>query len=144
MPMSRLSVLPFLLLSAFLAALGGCQKTDSELQLADLSEGEHRYVSRIVVLERAKAVALIDRTAGYAVLDSLAVAWGDSALEKTLVGAPSDPRRSERVHELLTRILKTERDSLILAPRTDRLAEPIPDPLPIAPPEAANPETGQS
>ena len=138
--MNRLSVLPFLLLSAALAALGGCQKTDSELRLADLSEAEHLYVARIVILERAKAVALVDRTAGYAVLDSLAVAWGDSALETTLVGAPSDPHRSQRVHELLTRILKAERDSLILAPRTDRLAEPISDPPPESPPEAAIPE----
>lgn len=117
-----------LLLSALLPA---CRSQAPELRLADLTGPESLYVSRIVVLERAKAIALVDRRLGNTVLDSLHAAWGDSALQQTLVGAPSDPERSARVHALLVRILEAERDSLLEAPRADRLGAPLPDPPPV-------------
>lgn len=124
----------FLLLTATLALLWiaatGCNEKPGPLQLADLTPAESRYVTRLVVLERAKAVALVDRTAGSALLDSLAAAWGDSALERTVEGLSTDPHRSNGVHELLVRILNAERDSLVEAPRTDRLSAPLPDPPP--------------
>ena len=126
--MNRLSFLFFLLSAVALGALGGCEKPDTELRLADLTEDEHRYVTRMVILERAKAVALVDRTAGYAVLDSLSAAWGDSALARSLTGVPDEPVRSHQVHGLLARILEAERDSLVGAARPDRVGAPILDP----------------
>lgn len=122
-----------LLLTALLPA---CEKEEPELGLADLTGAESLYVSRIVVLERAKAIALVDRKLGNAVLDSLHAAWGDSALPEALAGAPTAPRRSARVHALLVRILEAERDSLLEAPRVDRLGAPLPDP----PPAPVDPE----
>ncbi len=67
---------PGLLLLFFLAA--GCEKEVPELRMTDLTQAEHRYLTRLVVMERAKVVALIDRDAGEALLDSLATAWGDT------------------------------------------------------------------
>ena len=126
------------LLLASLCLLAGCEQEDHPaLQLDDLTSGERLYVSRLVTLERAKAVALIDRTGGDAPLDSLALAWGDSARSETEVGVPDDPVRAGQVSHLLLRILEAELDSLIAAPRPDRLAAPLPDPLPeIDQPEA--------
>lgn len=122
---------PLVCLSLLMALLPACERQEPELRLADLTEAESLYVSRIVVLERAKAIALIDRKLGNVVLDSLHVAWGDSALPEALAGAPVDPVRSARVHALLVRMLEAERDSLIGAPRRDRLAAPLPDPEPV-------------
>ena len=40
-----------------LLALGGCKDGDEALRLADLTPAEELYVTRFVVLERARAVA---------------------------------------------------------------------------------------
>ena len=118
-----------------LAAAGGCDQGE-DLDLADLTPGEFLYVERMVVLERAKAVALSDREQGIALLDSLVAAWGDSALERTIAGLPGEPRRAAAVGRLLTGILLAEQDSLVNAPRPDRLAAPLPPPqAPAAPPD---------
>ncbi len=114
----------------------GCREESPPLQLADLSDGESLYLTRVVVLERAKAIALVDRKLGNTLLDSLHTAWGDSALQQALAGAPTDPTRSSRVHELMGRILEAERDSLLDAARPDRLGAPLPDPPPRAVEEA--------
>ena len=66
---------------------------------------------------------------GDVLLDSLAVAWGDSSLEKTLAAAPAHPVRAIQVNDLLKRILEAELDSLIEAPRPDRLSAPLSEPL---------------
>lgn len=133
------------LAAALLLAATGCENETTKLALTDLSGDEFRYVERMVVLERAKAVALIDRPAGDALLDSLAVAWGDSSLVETGAGAPADPVRSEAVATLLREVLAAERDSLMAAPRADRLQQPLmepPLPAPVSPPEGENePET---
>jgi hypothetical protein len=115
-----------------LALLAGCDEPESPrpLQLADLTEGELLYVGRIVTLERAKAVALVDRPLGDALLDSLASAWGDSAAVETSARVPVDPQRAAQVANLLERMLKTELDSLMHAPFPYRLALPLPDPTP--------------
>ena len=122
-------VIPFILFSCLLVGTG-CEREKPDLQLRDLTETETRYLTRIVVLERAKAVALADGEAGTALLDSLAAAWGGDGLAETLAGAPAAPRRSAQVHRLLVRILKAEQDSLMEAPRPDRLSAPLPDPAP--------------
>ncbi len=130
---------------ALLLAATGCENEKKQLALTDLSGDEYRFVERMVVLERAKAVALIDRPAGDALLDSLAVAWGDSSLVETGAGAPGDPVRSEAVATLLREVLAAERDSLLAAPRADRLQQPLrepPPPVPVSPPEGEKePET---
>jgi hypothetical protein len=123
------------LLLAGLAGQTGCERTDRPLTRADLSEDEARYVERVVVLERAKAFALTDRAAGNVLLDSLATAWGDSALEQTAAGIPGEPTRAAAVAHLLARILEAEQDSLVHAPRAGRLAAPLPEPAPPAPAE---------
>lgn len=122
-----------LLAACVLATLAGCEKGASRLDLDDLGPGERRFVERMVVLERAKAVGLVDRPRGDALCDSLAVAWGDSALERTIAGLPGDPRRAAAVGRLLAGILLAEQDSLLLAPRPDRLAAPLPPPAPAVP-----------
>lgn len=125
----------FVLLSLFVTT--GCQeKEPPPIQLVDLDSGELLYVTRMVILERAKAVALIDRPAGNAILDSLATAWGDSARQETVLGLPTDPVRAGQVGDLLRRMLEAETDSLILAARPERLKAPLPDPLPVDPEEA--------
>ena len=121
------------MVAALLLAATGCENEKSQLALTDLSEDEYRYVERMVVLERAKAVALIDRPAGDALLDSLAAAWGDSSLVETWAGVPDDPVRSEAVATLLRGVLAAEKDSLMAAPRADRLRQPLMEPPPPAP-----------
>ncbi len=108
--------------------LGGCHKESESLQLDDLTPGEHLYLERFLTLERARAVALADYEKGPALLDSLAAAWGDSALEETSHGLPTAPNRAAAVHDLLLRILDAERDSLLEAPYPRRLTAPLPDP----------------
>jgi len=117
------------------AGVAGCG-TGEEIRLGDLEPGERMYVTRVVVLERAKAVALVDRSLGEALLDSLAATWGDDSLAETEAVVPEDPARAAAVGRLLRRILEAELDSLVLAPRPDRLAAPLPDPAPPAPPPA--------
>lgn len=140
--------LPFLLSLPFLlplAALPGCAPdTPADLKLADLTPAERRYVTRLVVLERAKAVALVDRPRGDALLDSLAVAWGDSARRETETGIPAAPLRASQVAVLLTRVLEAELDSLLAAPEARRLAAPLPEPAPpqTAPDAAPDPSEG--
>ncbi len=107
-------------------AAPGCNHEQTKLDLDQLHPGERRYIERIVTLERAKAVALVQRAEGTALLDSLAVAWGDSARTETLADAPVDPIRAQLVNELLNRILEAEQDSLVEAPRPDRLHAPLP------------------
>jgi hypothetical protein len=125
-------------LSAALACgLAGCERSDRPVDFADLNAAEARYVQRVVVLERAKAFALTDRAAGDALLDSLAGAWGDSALDATARGIPREPQRAAAVAHLIERILDAERDSLVYAPRADRLTAPLPVP---APPREDGPE----
>ncbi len=119
--------------------LGACDQPVEELTLADLTPGEPTYIERLVVLERAKAVAFSDRDLGNTVLDSLSLAWGDSVEAETAALAPVEPRRCEAVHELLKRIILAERDSLVHSPYPRRLAEPLHDPVkkPVAEPEPA-------
>lgn len=126
-------------LSAAIIMSAGCDKQEKPLTLADLNGGEFVYVERMVQLERAKALTLVDRTTGEALLDSLATAWGDSSLQQTLVGVPSDPLRAEAVASLLRRILVAEQDSLKTNPGHNRLALPLPDPAPA--PEESTPES---
>ncbi len=135
---SRLLLLP-LLLAALLVPAGCEKKDDSPLTLNDLTGGEYVYVERMVILERAKTMALIDRTAGDAILDSLAADWGDSSLALTLGGVPSEPLRAEAVAALLRRVLAAEQDSLRASSAFDRLARPLPDP-PIPEPAAPSEE----
>lgn len=111
----------------------GCEKNDAPLALADLSGAEYVFVERMVLLERAKAAALLDREAGEALLDSMAAAWGDSSLAFTLAGAPRDPLRSEAVVTLLRRVMEAEQESLLTSSGLDRLEMPLPDPLPDPP-----------
>jgi len=103
--------------------------------LLTVSPNEYKYIERMVILERTKAVVFADKETGFALLDSLALAWGDSALERTSELAKNSPLRSAAVGELLSRILKAERDSLLQAPRPDRLSQPLSDPLPSTHPE---------
>lgn len=119
--MTRLALailIPTLLLSA-------CDQAEEELQLADLTSAEYTYVQRLVVLERAKAIALHDRDLGNTVLDSLSEAWGDSVEAETAALAPTDPLRSREVHDLLKRVVSAEKDSLMLSPTILRLSAPL-------------------
>ncbi len=108
-------------------ALAGCGDKETSLRLDQLRPGERAYIQRVVTLERAKAVALTDRTLGLVLLDSLASAWGDSSEQETLAGIPTEPTRARLVNELLGKILAAEEDSLLAAPRPDRLQAPLPD-----------------
>ncbi len=107
--------------------LVGCRDTKTSLGLDQLKPGERFYIERVVTLERAKAVALNDRKQGEAILDSLNTVWGSDSLAETLTGIPKDPTRARLVNELLILILEAEKDSLITAPRPDRLNAPLPD-----------------
>jgi len=120
-----------LLLPAVLMATAGCEKQDSPLTMADLSGDEYLYIERMVILERAKTAALLDRENGDALLDSLAAAWGDSSLQKTMTGVPRDPIRSQAVTDLLRKVLSAEQDSLLTTTGQERLHLPLPDPVPI-------------
>jgi len=128
---SRRLYWPLLLACLLLAA--GCEKNDPPLTLDDLSGGEFVFVERMVILERAKTVALMDRPAGDALLDSLAADWGDSSLSLTLAGAPDDPLRAEAVASLLRRVLAAEQDSLRISSGWERLTRPLPVPAPEPP-----------
>ncbi len=128
-----------LLLLPILIPATGCDKNDAPLALSDLSGDEFIFVERMVILERAKTAALLDREAGDAILDSLFVAWGDSSFPLTQVGAPRDPVRSEAVGTLLRRVLGAEQESLLTSTGLDRLNQPLPEPLPEPKPE---PEPG--
>lgn len=134
---TRLVCLVFLLSS--LIAATGCEKDQEPLTLDDLSGDEYVVVERMVVLERAKAVALLDRASGEAILDSLAVAWGDSSLEMTILGAPRDPVRAEAVATLLRRIMEAEQESLKTSSGLERLTNPLLDPPPVPEPEPEEP-----
>lgn len=129
--MSRRRI-PSLILLALLAPLSSCREEPRPLAMADLSPAEREYVSRFVVLERARAVALSDRPAGEALLDSLAAAWGDSALARAEAALSSDTARLAAFHDLLARILEAEEDSLLQAPVPSRLTAPLPPPAPPA------------
>ncbi len=114
----------------------GCDKSDAPLALSDLSGEEFIFVERMIILERAKTAALLDRETGDAILDSLFVAWGDSSFPLTQVGAPRDPVRSEEVNTLLRRVLGAEQESLLTSTGLDRLNQPLPEPKPEPEPEA--------
>ncbi|RKZ18164.1 hypothetical protein DRQ50_04255 [bacterium] len=112
-----------------LAVAPGCSNEPaSPLEVTDLSDAELLFVQRIIVLERARAVALQDRETGDALLDSLAAAWGDSSLADTAAAMPGEPERAARIGRLLVNLLAAEQDSLIHAPRPDRLGAPLPTP----------------
>jgi len=117
-----------LLLVALAAHATGCADRDRPLSARELSDNESLYVTRIIVLERAKARLLADPRLGAAVGDSLASAWGDSALPRTLELAPDDPDRAARVHELLLRLLASEHDSLLRHDGICPLDAPLPAP----------------
>ena len=119
-----------------LMQLTSCERNDAPLALSDLSGDEFVFVERMVILERAKTAALLDRQTGDAILDSLAVAWGDSSFPLTLLGAPRDPVRSEAVGTLLRRVLEAEQESLLTSSGLDRLDLPLPEPKPEPEPEA--------
>jgi len=123
-----------ILVAAILLAVTGCGRGDSPLRLQDLSATELSYVERFVVLERARAVAMDDRAVGESLLDSLAIAWGDSSLQEARSALEIEPGRLAEVHLLLGRILDAERDSLLSSPTPERLAAPLPDPI-VAPPK---------
>lgn len=129
----------FLFLLSGLIPAAGCEKNDAPLALADLSGDEYVFVERMVILERAKTTALLDRETGDALLDSLAATWGDSSLTRTLAGAPRDPVRAEAVAALLRRVIEAEQESLLTSTGLERLVRPLPDPAPVpseAPPES--------
>lgn len=107
---------------------GGCRQPDGDLLLADLTAGERSYFDHVIAVERAKAVALVSRDAGDALLDSLAAAWGDSIAPQLLVGLSGDPDRSAAVNQLLLRVLAAEQDSLQMDAGGYRLNLPLPDP----------------
>ncbi len=121
-------------LATVVAVLAGCSREQPPLEYADLSAEETRYVTRFLVLERARAVSFVDRTTGEALLDSLAAAWGDTSAAAVRSLLPADPPRLAAVHELLERMLQAEFDSLLTAGRPGRLSAPLPE---LAPPEAA-------
>lgn len=130
----RISVPLLILMLPALLLLSACEKKEHPpLQVEDLTPGELLYIYRLVTLERAKAVALLDRPTGDSILDSLAIAWGDSARKDTAAGLSGDPIRARQVGNLLKRILEAERDSLIQAARPDRLYAPLPNPPPPDP-----------
>ena len=125
----RLSALLLAALVATLAATVGCSDgPDPDLVVGDLTDAERMFIERVIVLERARAVALQDRETGDALLDSLAAAWGDSSLAETAHGMPDDPRRAAQVGRLLATLLAAEQDSLVFAASPERLTAPLPDP----------------
>lgn len=129
---------PLALLTAAVLMTAGCEKEETPLNFSDLTADESLYIERVVILERAKAVALIDRVAGEALFDSLAAVWGDSSLAETVALAPTDPVRAANVAELLRRIITVEQESLKVSPGQNRLALPLPDPPPL--PKVEDPE----
>jgi hypothetical protein len=116
-----------------LLAVAGCADDPGALGLADLTPGERVVLEKLVVLERAKTAALVDRDRGEALLDSLAAAWGDSFVAATLAGAPRDAARARAVGQLYARVMRAEHDSLLAGDAFGRLRAPVPDPPPPAP-----------
>ncbi len=127
--MNRLT-LTALVLTVLLAFAGGCTDETQPLQLTDLTPAELKYVTRFITLERARAVTLVHREEGEALLDSLATAWGDSALSDNQAAFSLDTTRTAGLHDLLSRIIKAEEDSLLQAPVARRLTADLPDPAP--------------
>lgn len=126
----------FLTAAALLAAAltsGGCNARPRPLTPADLDADESQYVSRVLILERAKATLMVDPPRGAALADSLATAWGDSARSRTVAFAPADPERAQRVHELLLRLLASEQDSLLAHDGRRDLTAPWPAPADSVP-----------
>ncbi|MBK8165789.1 MAG: hypothetical protein IPK64_07475 [bacterium] len=117
-----------LLPAVVLLAAAGCRGTDRALSPRDLSRDETAYVERVLVLERVRAALLVDAGRGIALGDSLAAAWGDSALPQTIALAPADPSRAELVHEFLLRLLAAEHDSLLARDGRRPLDAPWPVP----------------
>jgi hypothetical protein len=143
-PRHRLNKLTFFFLG-LCSLVAGCDSGDPPpLTLEELTPDEHLYVQRFVTLERAKAVAVVDRPTGDALLDSLATAWGDSAQRDTEALAPGDPQRAKLIHQLLFDILDAEVDSLINAPRPDRLHQPLPRPLSPEEKESREPDEAEA
>jgi hypothetical protein len=110
--------------------VAGCGQGETDLSLDDLSAAERQYVTRFVVLERARVVTLADPELGASLLDSLAAAWGDTADAIARAALPAEPARAAALHDLVRRVLEAEADSLIQAPRPDRLSAPLPEPVP--------------
>lgn len=123
--MIRKKILTIGVLLTLALSLAACRQETTSLKLTEVTPQERTYLDRLVVLERAKAVALNNRPLGNALLDSLAAAWGDSAAEKTAALAPRDPGRSEALHQLLEQLLAGEQDSLLQAPYPRRLTAPL-------------------
>ena len=126
-PGRRAALVCVLVLAAFAA---GCEKKAPDLSQADLTEAEHRYLTRLVVLERAKTATLVERDRGEALLDSLAAAWGDSVQLETLADMPTDATRVRAIGLLFGRIMRAEHDSLLAVGGFARLHAPLPDPPP--------------
>ena len=133
----RRGFLPSGLAFCALIAVGGCdRRLPPPLQPDDLRRDERTYVSRVLVLERVKARLIVDFEAGTALGDSLAAAWGDSALPRTIDLAPVEPERAERVQALLLRLLAAEHDSLLRHEGRRPLDAPWPvpaDSVPLTP-----------
>lgn len=110
--------------------LVGCNAQPESLAMSDLTADEALFIERYVTLERARMVTLARPDEGEAILDSLALAWGDSAEAEAMRMLPTDPRRAQLVHDLLRRLLDAEMDSLTHAPRADRITAPLPEPIP--------------
>ncbi len=122
--MSKKYIFPVLFI---LIAITGCQEKSDDLNIQDLTENEMIVLNRYITLERARAVAIVDSLTGTALLDSLNTAWGDSSLAETIALLPKKTERLSSFHKLLVRVLDSERDSLLLAPDTRRLLNPLPD-----------------
>ena len=120
----------FLLLTILLFLLSGCNTGPDSLSLDDLSVAEREYIEKYVILERARAVAMVDGVVGTALLDSLAVAWGESSGVAIGNALPIEPIRAAAVQNLLHKILVAENDSLVFAPFAHRVTEPLPEPGP--------------
>ncbi len=130
-PAPRRPLLAVILTAVLLLPLStGCGRERGSLQVEDLTAAERRFVTRYVVLERARAIALADPASGTALLDSLRAAWGDSAAAVARADMPARPARAAAVQDLLQRLLEAEADSLVYAPRPDRLDAPLPRPVP--------------
>ncbi len=127
------TTLTALLALVLVGNLSGCQREPEALQLRDLTQDERLYIERFVVLERTRAIALLNAELGAALVDSLAAAWGDSSLAQTQQWVPREPARAAAVQDLLLRILDAERDSLVQVPEPRRLTAPLPDPPPTSP-----------
>ena len=109
-------------------SMSGCQGELENLQLDDLNKSETIILNRFITLERARSVAINDSLTGFALLDSINIAWGDSSLSETIALLPDNPARLSAFHKLLVKVLDCERDSLVLAPIAARLKHPLPNP----------------